>query len=70
MRSVPRPRSMPETARAPTVRELRRVVVKPPHGYGGKCVVTGAHAETADLERLADELERHPDGGEDTWVLA
>jgi carboxylate-amine ligase len=45
----------------PTIDELRRLVVKPRHGSGGAGVVIGAHAETDDLERLARELDAHPE---------
>ena len=44
----------------PTIAELRELVVKPRHGHGGDGVVIGAHAETADLERLVGELEERP----------
>jgi carboxylate-amine ligase len=37
---------------------LRELVVKPRHGHGGVGVVIGAHAEQADLDRVAVELER------------
>jgi uncharacterized circularly permuted ATP-grasp superfamily protein len=45
----------------PTIGELRRLVIKPRHGHGGIGVVIGAHAETDDLDRLARELEAHPE---------
>ena len=45
----------------PAVDELRELVVKPRDGYGGDGVVIGAHAETADLERLAGDLEADPE---------
>jgi uncharacterized circularly permuted ATP-grasp superfamily protein len=45
----------------PTIGELRRLVIKPRHGHGGVGVVIGAHAETDDLDRLARELEAHPE---------
>jgi uncharacterized circularly permuted ATP-grasp superfamily protein len=45
----------------PSVDELRKLVVKPRAGFGGKGVVIGAHAEAEDLERLAGELESDPE---------
>ena len=42
------------------VGRLRELVVKPRYGEGGAGVVIGAHAESADLERLAGELREHP----------
>ena len=40
---------------------LRELVVKPRYGQGGAGVVIGAHADGADLERLAGELREHPE---------
>ena len=57
VRSVP---SRPVDGRL-SVDELRELVIKPRAGYGGSGVVIGAHAKTADLERLADELDEHPE---------
>jgi len=39
--------------------DLRPFVVKPRHGAGGAGVVVCAHADEADLERLAGELRAH-----------
>ena len=41
--------------------DLRRLVTKPRSGYGGEGVMIGAHADEADLEQRADELEAHPE---------
>jgi uncharacterized circularly permuted ATP-grasp superfamily protein len=59
--SVPtsQPSDLGETQEA--VERLRELVVKPRHGHGGKGVVIGPHADHADLELLADELDRNPD---------
>ena len=43
------------------IARLRELVVKPRYGQGGAGVVIGAHAESADLERLAGELREHPE---------
>ncbi len=55
-------RSVParEIEGRPAVDELRELVVKPRDGFGGKGVVIGAHAKTADLERLAGDVEDDP----------
>jgi uncharacterized circularly permuted ATP-grasp superfamily protein len=45
-----------------TADKLRGLVSKPRHGYGGRGVVIGAHAEMEDLERLAAELQENPEG--------
>jgi uncharacterized circularly permuted ATP-grasp superfamily protein len=45
----------------PAIGELRQLVIKPRHGHGGIGVVIGAHAETEELDRLARELEAHPE---------
>ena len=45
----------------PSLEELRRLVVKPRNGYGGNGVVIGAHADTADLRRLASQLADSPE---------
>jgi uncharacterized circularly permuted ATP-grasp superfamily protein len=42
------------------IASLRELVVKPRHGHGGVGVVIGAHAEQADLDRVAVELEHRP----------
>lgn len=61
VRSVPTDQVVATAQRRPTIGELRQVVIKPRHGHGGIGVVIGAHAETDDLDRLAGELEAHPD---------
>ncbi|MBW3607760.1 MAG: circularly permuted type 2 ATP-grasp protein [Actinobacteria bacterium] len=43
------------------IARLRELVVKPRYGQGGAGVVIGAHADSADLERLGDELREHPE---------
>ena len=43
------------------IARLRELVVKPRYGQGGAGVVIGAHADSADLERLAAELRERPD---------
>ena len=42
------------------IARLRELVVKPRYGQGGDGVVIGAHADRADLERLAGELRERP----------
>ena len=37
------------------------MVTKPRSGYGGDGVMIGAHADEADLEQRAEELEAHPE---------
>ena len=49
----------PERCRE-VIGRLRELVVKPRHGHGGIGVVIGAHANQADLDRVAAELERDP----------
>ncbi len=60
MRSVPT-RSPDVSGGPPSLEELRRLVVKPRNGYGGNGVVIGAHADTADLRRLASQLADSPE---------
>jgi uncharacterized circularly permuted ATP-grasp superfamily protein len=61
VRSVPtQSLNTPADARE-AIDRLRELVIKPRHGHGGKGVVIGAHAEEADLEQLAAELEEHPE---------
>jgi uncharacterized circularly permuted ATP-grasp superfamily protein len=61
VRSVPTlPLTTPEQVEAAVAR-LRELVVKPRYGQGGAGVVIGAHADRADLERLAGELREHPE---------
>jgi uncharacterized circularly permuted ATP-grasp superfamily protein len=62
VRSVPTRTVASGDRGAPTVDELRTLVVKPRHGHGGAGVVIGAHAETHDLDRLASELAADPEG--------
>lgn len=63
----PQIRSVPTFAldtalpRRELVARLPELVIKPRHGHGGHGVVIGAHAEAAELDRLAAELERRPD---------
>jgi carboxylate-amine ligase len=63
----PKVRSVPTLALTTTqevddaVGRLRELVVKPRYGQGGAGVVIGAHAEDADLERLAGELRERPE---------
>lgn len=60
VRSVPTlPLTTPQECDAAIAR-LRELVVKPRDGQGGAGVVIGAHADSADLERLAGELREHP----------
>jgi len=60
LRSVPTSHvaSEPEV----TIANLAQLVVKPRHGHGGKGVVIGPHAQAEDLEHLAQELARRPEG--------
>ena len=61
VRSVPTlSLTTPEQVEA-AVGRLRELVVKPRYGQGGAGVVIGAHAERADLERVAGELREHPE---------
>jgi uncharacterized circularly permuted ATP-grasp superfamily protein len=60
VRSVPT-HSLDVSGGPPSLEQLRRLVVKPRNGYGGNGVVIGAHAETADLERLASRLAENPE---------
>jgi uncharacterized circularly permuted ATP-grasp superfamily protein len=60
VRSVPT-HSVDVSDGPPSLEELRKLVVKPRNGYGGNGVVIGAHAETADLERLASQLAESPE---------
>jgi uncharacterized circularly permuted ATP-grasp superfamily protein len=43
------------------VRRLPDLVVKPRHGHGGKGVIIGSDASTAELEQAAAELRSHPE---------
>ena len=61
VRSVPTNSLDTPSERRQTIARLRDHVVKPRHGHGGYGVVIGAHASSEDLERLARELERHPE---------
>jgi uncharacterized circularly permuted ATP-grasp superfamily protein len=57
VRSVPTYALDTPAKRRDAARRLRELVVKPRHGHGGIGVVIGAHAEQADLDRVAAELE-------------
>jgi uncharacterized circularly permuted ATP-grasp superfamily protein len=59
--SVPTQTPTAADGRPATIGRLRERVIKPRHGQGGVGVVIGAHAETEDLDRLAEELEADPD---------
>ena len=61
VRSVPTFALDTAAQRRDAVGRLRELVVKPRHGHGGIGVVIGAHAEQADLDRVALELERRPE---------
>jgi uncharacterized circularly permuted ATP-grasp superfamily protein len=61
VRSVPTHALTGPGERHGVIAHIRELVIKPRLGHGGNGVVIGAHADQADLERLADELERHPD---------
>jgi uncharacterized circularly permuted ATP-grasp superfamily protein len=62
----PLARSVPTTFVADeletVIDQLDQLVVKPRHGHGGTGVVIGPHAERDDLDRLALELQRKPEG--------
>lgn len=60
VRSVPTYSLDTPAKRREAIGRLRELVVKPRHGHGGIGVVIGAHAESADLDRIALELERSP----------
>ncbi|MEA2220025.1 MAG: hypothetical protein QOJ35_2651 [Solirubrobacteraceae bacterium] len=62
VRSVPTHDAAASGGGRPSIDALRELVVKPRGGSGGNGVVIGAHANREDLERQADELERHPEG--------
>ncbi len=62
VRSVPTLRLTTEQACDDAIGRLRELVVKPRYGQGGDGVVIGAHADEADLERLADEMRENPQG--------
>jgi uncharacterized circularly permuted ATP-grasp superfamily protein len=62
VRSVPTHEAAASGGGRPSIDALRELVVKPRGGYGGNGVVIGAHADREDLDRQADELERHPEG--------
>jgi uncharacterized circularly permuted ATP-grasp superfamily protein len=57
VRSVPTYALDTPAKRRDAARRLRDLVVKPRHGHGGIGVVIGAHADQADLDRVAAELE-------------
>ena len=61
VRSVPTLDLAMEQDREDAIGRLRELVVKPRHGQGGAGVVIGAHADSADLERLAGEMREHPE---------
>jgi uncharacterized circularly permuted ATP-grasp superfamily protein len=61
VRSVPTQALNTEADARAAIDRLRELVIKPRHGHGGKGVVIGAHANDADLEELAVELEAHPE---------
>jgi uncharacterized circularly permuted ATP-grasp superfamily protein len=61
VRSVPTQPLDTEAALRETLDTLQDLVVKPRHGHGGAGVVIGPHADSEDLDRLASELERHPE---------
>jgi uncharacterized circularly permuted ATP-grasp superfamily protein len=50
------------TARAEVLADLRAHVIKPRHGHGGHGVVICAHAEAADVKRVAAKLRRPVSG--------
>lgn len=62
VRSVPTYDLSDPEQRARTLADLRARVVKPRHGHGGAGVVIGAAATAEELDRLADEIRRRPDG--------
>ncbi|MGB9183189.1 MAG: circularly permuted type 2 ATP-grasp protein, partial [Solirubrobacteraceae bacterium] len=57
VRSVPTYALDTLAKRRQAARQLRELVVKPRHGHGGIGVLIGAHADHADLDRVAAELE-------------
>jgi uncharacterized circularly permuted ATP-grasp superfamily protein len=61
VRSVPTLALTTPQAVEEAIGRLRELVVKPRCGQGGAGVVIGAHAEEADLERVAAELREHPE---------
>ena len=61
VRSVPTLDLATEQDREDAIGRLRELVVKPRYGQGGAGVVIGAHADSADLERLAGEMREHPE---------
>jgi uncharacterized circularly permuted ATP-grasp superfamily protein len=60
VRSVPTYELDTPAKRRTAIAGLRELVVKPRHGHGGSGVVIGAHATEADLDQVAQELERRP----------
>lgn len=61
VRSVPTYTLAGAAERERVIGHLRDHVIKPRAGYGGQGVVICAHADEDDLERLAADLERHPE---------
>jgi uncharacterized circularly permuted ATP-grasp superfamily protein len=61
IRSVPTQSLNTQADARDAIDRLRELVIKPRHGHGGKGVVIGAHANDADLEELAAELESNPE---------
>lgn len=61
VRSVPTLPLGTPAQRETALARLHELVVKPRHGHGGVGVVIGAHAEAADLERAAAELQANPE---------
>jgi uncharacterized circularly permuted ATP-grasp superfamily protein len=62
LRSVPTIDLTDATARAEVLADLRAHVIKPRHGHGGHGVVICAHAEAADVKRVAAKLRRPGSG--------
>jgi uncharacterized circularly permuted ATP-grasp superfamily protein len=62
VRSVPTQELRTEADRHQASERLQELVIKPRHGHGGNGVVIGAHADAADLDRLAAELRAGADG--------
>jgi uncharacterized circularly permuted ATP-grasp superfamily protein len=62
LRSVPTLDLTDDAARAEVLADLRAHVIKPRHGHGGHGVVICAHAEAADIKRVAARLRRPGSG--------
>jgi uncharacterized circularly permuted ATP-grasp superfamily protein len=62
LRSVPTLDLTGAAARAEVLADLRAHVIKPRHGHGGHGVVICAHAEAADIKRVAAKLRRPGSG--------